>query len=164
MTVGRAGVDDGDAGGGVGQERQGAARLRGQAEVKREAVARAGGYERERSRRADQRLGHFVHRAITADGDHPFAPVRQRGAGQPGGMAGMAGEDEVGIEPVLRNKCPDGGHQPGIAAVLAGAGIENKTRLHAAVMAAGAAARANKCAAMARLASGRARGARAARH
>ena len=55
-------------------------------------------------------------------------------------------------------------HRAGVKVFLSGTGIENEARFHAAVMAAVAAARASRCAAMTRLASGRASGASASRH
>lgn len=164
VAVGRASVDGGNAGGRISEERERLAWLGGQTEVACEAVAGAGGYEREHSRRADQRLGHLVHRAIAADNDHPIAAVRQRTPGQFGGMAGTAGENEAGIEPVFRDERPDDGDQPGSAAVPAGVRIEDEARLHATAMTAGVTAAASKRTAMAWLASGWASGARAARH
>ena len=164
MSVGRAGVDGGDAGGGIGQQRERAMRPGGQTEVEGEAVAGAAGTM---ARAAGVPTSAWATSFIVPS--PPTATTRsqpscERRAGQLGGVAGTRGEDEIGVEPVAGDEFPDGGCEPGIAAVPAGTGIEDEARFHAAVMAAGAAAPSSNWAAMVRLASGRARGASAARH
>ena len=117
------------------QQRERAMRPGGQTEVEGEAVAGAGGHNGQGGGGADERLGDFVHRAVSADRDHPVATVVERRPGQLGGVAGARGENEIGVEPVDGDEFPDGGYEPGTAAVPAGTGIEDEAGFHAAVAA-----------------------------
>ena len=134
VAFGDAGVDGHDAGGRIGEQRQGAPRLRGQAEMKRQPIARAARHEGESGRGADERLGGLVESAVPAHGDDAFASVGERLAGELRGVAWTFSKDDEGVEMVRRYKIPEGGHEPGTAAVFAGAGVEDESRLHAVII------------------------------
>ena len=132
VAVDDTSVDGGGAGGGIGGEREGAAKIGGNAEMEGEPIAGTARDETERSGRVEESLGDLVHRAVAPYGDHAVATLREGRAGEEGGVARAGGRNERGVEPVPDDEGADVIREPRTTRVAAGAGVEDEARLHGA--------------------------------
>gem|GEM_PF-6909326 len=138
-----------------------------------QSIARTAGDQAEGGGGSDERLGHFVHRAVSADGDHAGAATGHRRSRQRGRVPRRLGGNEFGVELVGRDESRNRRHQFGIAPVFPRMRVEDEARFHASGAAGSedgveaaadfAPISASTQSTMTRAASGRARAARAVR-